>query len=84
VDSFPESVYEFGAWLKAHPWVTRVRVPLDTFERYCLQLDANAMVVTKTPWPSYHFTWRHKVAAIVDHAWPHRREIWPSHVYRGR
>jgi hypothetical protein len=84
VASLPESVYEFGAWLKAHPWVKRVKLDTATFERYVSHMEADARLLPESGYPVEFFTWRSRVAAITDHAWPHRREIWPERCYRGK
>ena len=84
-DPYPESVFDFGLWLKAHPWIVRVRLDVETFERYVLQLESNSRPLPESgAWPVEFFTWRYRVAVILDRAWSHRRILWPERCYRRR
>ena len=85
MSAYPDDVYEFGAWLKAHPWVKRVKLDADTFTRYYAQIEADSRFGGHSGLgPDPFFLWRSRVAAILDRAWAHRREIWPERMYRGR
>lgn len=88
---FPQSVYEFGDWLVAHPYVTRVRLDVPTFARYLAELDGDlrfgAYLISEpiasrlTPLDRY-FTWRNSQAVFHDYSWADRRSLWPPHMYR--
>lgn len=82
MSAYPESVYEFGAWLKAHPWVKRVRLDVDTFERYVFEVSADAR--SSDPNEPLHpiLTWRMKVAMIRADAWYRREALFPSTRWR--
>lgn len=80
---FPHSVFDFGAWLRAHPWVKRVKVPASDFARYVGQLEADLRITSELPTTLLPcFTWRRVQAAILDSAWRQRRALFPDHLYR--
>ena len=85
MSAFPESVYALGDWLKAHPWVKRVKVPDLVWESYAIQIGANLRLT-----PSYDpdaplepvITWRMKQAMIAAHAWQFREGLFPTRLWR--
>jgi hypothetical protein len=81
-DNWPESVYEFGAWLKAHPAVLRVKLPLAIYERYSSELALSARFIpgTQCGYDRGFFTWRMVAAAFNEHAWPHRYKLFPRRI----
>ena len=81
--SFPESVYEFGDFLVAHPWIVRVKLDRDTMVRYLAELSCDQfMPFGREPVVDYYFTWKRRVACILADKWPHRYDIWPPRAYR--
>lgn len=65
--AFPDSVYEFGNWLKAHPCVKRVRLDNRTFERYLSQI-----------WDQH--TEYYGLDTILT--WCDRVKLYPPHLWR--
>lgn len=85
MSAFPESVYEFGDWLKAHPWVKRVKVPDVVWKRYITQITANQrLTASYDPHAPIDpvITWRFKQAMIPAFAWNRREGLFPSRFWR--
>jgi hypothetical protein len=82
---FPESVYELGEWLKAHPLVKRVKLPNGTFARYMSEVGASVRIT-----PSYDpltpvapvLMWRHQQAMIPESDWHRRELLFPARIWR--
>jgi hypothetical protein len=76
----PESVYAFGDWLRAHPWVKRVKLPRDVFKRYTAELSQSARYFGHSYGPEPfepYFTWRGQQAAFPPETWADRHRWWP-------
>jgi hypothetical protein len=84
---YPASVYEFGEWLKAHPWVKRVKLPDATFISYMAEVAANLwMPPSYSPYTPIDpvLMWRHKQAMIPESAWHRREGLFPARIWRKR
>lgn len=82
--AFPESVYDFGAQLKAHPWVKRVKLDDATFERYTLQVMSDGRHLPTPADLRPVLTWRMRAAMVPESHWQHRRGLFPPSAYRTR
>lgn len=82
MSAFPDSVYEFGDWLKAHPWVKRVKLPDAVFTDYMAQASANARITQEAGYINPVLTWRFKQAMIPAFAWSQREGLFPARTWR--
>jgi hypothetical protein len=80
---YPDSVYEMGAWLKAHPWVKRVKVDTETFWAYITEAQVNQRINYS---PESHtfpvLMWRHQQAMIPESDWYRREALFPARIWR--
>jgi hypothetical protein len=83
--TYPESVYTLGAWLKARPWVKRVKVDTATFWAYIAEVQLSQRLTPSydphTPIDPVLF-WRHQQAIIPESDWYRRESLFPSRIYR--
>lgn len=82
MSEYPASVYEFGAWLRAHPAVKRVKLDNDTFRRYMTEVELSARYLSEAAVFHPVLMWRGVQAIIPASDW-HRRE-WLFPVSRWR
>lgn len=81
--NYPQSVYEFGNWLKAHPWIKRVKLPDVVWERYAAQVSLDSRVTPSDGAPlDPVITWRFRQAMITERAWPFREGLFPARMCR--
>lgn len=81
----PVSVYDFGAWLVAHPWIKRVKLPDVIFERYIGQVADDARYGASgfgDPWRLPVLIWRRRQAMIPVSQWWRRDALFPPQMWR--